>query len=175
MESLTHLRAAVIQQHGSIGVDLQQGAGLIEVGRGERDTEFHRSQCESTFDDGIARIPLRDGCPAIAIRALGLQLIYDVMNDVVFDRLPVVRYISMCYAVEVRATYIEWVEIQGACDVIENALNDHHTLWTAEASKRGVGYRVRLAAMRDDLDVFEKVGVIEMRERSVIHRTGQVH
>src|SRR5882724_9464883 len=120
MKSLAHLRATVIQQDGAVRVDLKQRPSLIEVRRSERDAELYGSQCESALDDGTAGIPVRADFTAITVRALGLQPIYELRDDVVFDRLPVVRYVSMRYTVEIRTPHIEGIQIQGACDIIEN-------------------------------------------------------
>ena len=44
IEPLPHLGAAVIELHRAIGVDMNQGAGLVQVGEREGDAEFDRRQ-----------------------------------------------------------------------------------------------------------------------------------
>src|SRR2546430_2837223 len=96
------------------------------------------------------------------------------MNDVVFDSLPVVGYVSMRYAIEVRTPHVQGVEVQCACDVIENPLDDHHPLGTTEPAKGSVRYRVGLASMRDDLHMLQEVSIVQMGDCPVVHGTGQI-
>jgi hypothetical protein len=164
----------VVQQHGPVGVHLQQRAGLVVVGRSERDAELHGSQCQAALDNRIAAIPRRDDCAAVAIAAVALHAGHNVVDEVVLDGLAVVRHVSLRDAIEVRATHIERIETQRARDVIEDPLDDHHPLRAPETAKGGVGHGVRLTAMRGDLDMLQKVGVVEMINRAIVHRTGQI-
>ena len=64
-QPLAHLRAAVVQVHAAIGVDVQQRAGLVEVGHGERDAELDRGEREAALEHGFAALKV-----AISLRRL---------------------------------------------------------------------------------------------------------
>ena len=63
---------------------------------------------------------------------------------------------------------------QRARDVVENRLDHHHGLRSAEAAERGVRHGVGLAAMRGDLDVFQVVGVVDVKHGAIIDRAGKI-
>ena len=122
----------------------------------------------------ICCVPCIDGLPPPRIRAAQFQLVDDRVNDVVFDFLAVVRDIPRFDAIEIRAAHVQGISIERAGDVIDDAFDDHHALRPAETSECRVRNRVRLAAMGDDLDVLEVVGVVDVTKGPVVHRAGQV-
>ncbi len=44
VQPLPHLGPAVVQHDGAVGIEVQQRAGLVQVGGGERDAELDRRQ-----------------------------------------------------------------------------------------------------------------------------------
>jgi hypothetical protein len=63
VEALAHLGAAVVQVDRAVGVDVHQGAGLVQVAGGEGDAELHRRQRDAALIRGFRRWP-----PAMAAR-----------------------------------------------------------------------------------------------------------
>ena len=59
-------------------------------------------------------------------------------------------------------------------DVIEHRLDNKHALRPAEATKRSIRYRMRLASVRDQCQVFQVVGIVTMEHRAIIDGTGQI-
>ncbi len=174
MHALPHLGSAVIEQHRSVGIHLDERASLVECGGRERDAELDGRERKPALDYCVVRVPLCNGMAALTIGAAGLELARDERQNVVVDDLPVVRDISFADAIEIGATDIEWIEPQRARNVIDHLLDDHHRLGRAEPAKRGVRNRVRLAPVRDDFDVFEKIGVVDVAKRPVVHGTGKI-
>ena len=54
VEALTHLGAAVVEQHRAVGVDVEQGARLVEVRGVERNAELHRRHRDAALYDRAA-------------------------------------------------------------------------------------------------------------------------
>ncbi len=103
-----------------------------------------------------------------------LQLVDDVVNDVVFYRLLIMRRVARVGAVKIFAPHIERVFAEVSCDGIKDALDGIHALRPTEAAKSGVRHRIGLAAVRDDRHVFEKVGIVAMENCAVIDGARQV-
>ena len=59
VEPLPHLGAAMVQMHRTIGIDMDQRAGLIEMGEREGDAELHRRQREALLEDRASGV---EGC-----------------------------------------------------------------------------------------------------------------
>ncbi len=172
MQALPHFGSTMIQQHGAVFINMHQGARLVVHWGGEGDPEFHRRQRESAFDHGVTGVPRGDGRAPRSIAARCFKLSSDCMNHVVFDRLTVVGHVAIMLAVEIDPAYVERVASQRARNVIDNALDHHHRLRPAKASKCRVRHRMRLAAMRNDLHMFEKIGVVHVAHGAIVHRTG---
>ncbi len=49
-QALAHLGPAMVQQDRAVGIDLDQGAGLVQVAGGEGDAELHRRQGDAALD-----------------------------------------------------------------------------------------------------------------------------
>ena len=77
-------------------------------------------------------------------------------------------------AVQVEAPDVERILPERAGDVVHHGLDRHHALRAAEAAERRVRHGVSLAAMGNDLDVFEIIGVVDVEHRAIVHRSRQV-
>ena len=53
IEPLPHLGAAVIEMHRAVGIDMDQRAGLVQVGEGEGDAELHRRQRQALLQESV--------------------------------------------------------------------------------------------------------------------------
>ena len=61
-----------------------------------------------------------------------------------------------------------------AGDIAQNRFGNDHALRPAKASEGGVALGVELAAVRGDVYVLQKIGVVHVKNRPVGHRAGQV-
>ncbi|MPL80128.1 hypothetical protein SDC9_26021 [bioreactor metagenome] len=57
VQPLSHLGAAVIEQDRAVGIDMHQRAGLVQMGQGEGDAEFHRAQRDAALQGSILAVP----------------------------------------------------------------------------------------------------------------------
>ncbi len=111
-------------------------------------------------------------CARRSLVAAGLlQPIDDRRQHVVLDRLAVVRHVAArrCRRSSRAARRADRAAVCARSRSM-HLLDHHHALRAAEAAKRRVRDRVGLAAMRDDLDVLEEIGIVEVHERAVIDR-----
>ena len=60
VQSLSHLRAAVVHLHGAVRVDQHERPRLVECRAGERDAELLRRHGEAALHPGVPRIPCVD-------------------------------------------------------------------------------------------------------------------
>jgi len=96
------------------------------------------------------------------------------VEQVVFHNLAIVRDIARFEAVKINLAHVERIHSERAGDVVEDPFDHHHSLRSAEAAKCRVRYRVRLATVRFDGDVFEKICIVHMRHRAIVDRTGEI-
>jgi hypothetical protein len=96
------------------------------------------------------------------------------VDERVLDHLSVGRHVAFIPAIEIRTPHLQRIQPQGAGDLIEYLLDHHHALWSAEAAEGGIRHGVGLAAVRDDLHMLEKIGVVHVHERPVVDRSGQI-
>ncbi len=107
VQALTHFGAAVIHKHRTIGINVNQRTCLIEVRHIERDAELHRRQHKTLLENLVVRFELVDLGAATAIFARLFQLRDQLINDVVFDGLPVRRFVVLRLAIKIRAAHVE--------------------------------------------------------------------
>jgi hypothetical protein len=55
-QALPHLGAAMVQQDRAVGIEVDQGAGLVQVRGRERDAELHRRQGQALLQHGLAAL-----------------------------------------------------------------------------------------------------------------------
>ncbi len=129
----------MVEQHGAVLVDLEQGAGLVQVGGGEGDAELHRCERQPALDDRAGGIPRRDFGAARAVIAIGFQRVQQLREDVVGDALAVGRDIALADAIEVALAHVQRIHVQCSGDGVHHFLDAEHALRPAETAKRGVG------------------------------------
>ena len=95
-----------------------------------------------------------------------LEFVDQFVNDVVDDRLAIRRHVAGLLAIEIGAAHIQRIERQDARDVVDQVFDRDRALRSTEAAKGGVRLRVRLPAQREDVDIFQIVGVVEVAERA---------
>ena len=166
--------AAVVHQHRAVGVHGHQRAGLVELGGGERDAELHRRDRQSALDQRMSRVPGGDRFAPSAVIAVASELRDQLRRDVVFDRHAVMRDIARRIAIQVALAHVERVQAQRVRDIAEDGLDRDHALRSAEAAERRVGLGMGAAAQRLDVDIRQEIGVVRMKDRTVVDRPGQV-
>ena len=167
MQPLAHLGAAVVDLHAAVGIDMEQGAGLVEVLGGEGDAELHRGQRQAALDHGAARIEVADRlspCPVVAAR---LQPLDQLMEQAeLLHGLAIVGDVPPL-AVEIALAHREWVLSHPAGDVVHGRLDHHHPLGAAEAAEGGVGGGMGAGAMAGDQGRPERIGVVGVEHGAV--------
>ncbi len=151
VEALAHLRAAVVQVHAAVAIDVDERARLIEVRRHEGDPELDRRQREPPAEDRPGRVRVRDRTAAAAIVGARLEPIDQRGQPRGVDGHAVRRHVPPG-RVEVRAADVERITPEPARDGVDHVLHTEHRLRGAKATKGGVRDGVRAMAVRGDLD-----------------------
>ena len=173
-QALSHLGPAVIQHQRAVRIDMQQAAGLVQVRGGERDAELDRGERDAALEHRTVGVEGADRlAPRVIVGAL-LELPHDVVDDVVDDRLVVVRDVAICDAVEIVLAHVQRVLAEMARDLVDHALDPHHALRPAEAPESRIGHGVGLAAEGQNADVFQVIAVVAVEHRAVVDRARQV-
>ncbi|OIQ63524.1 hypothetical protein GALL_549350 [mine drainage metagenome] len=147
VQALAHLGAAVVHPHAAVGIDLHQRPRLVEEGGGEGDAELHRGEGDAAPDHRAGGVERGDRRAAADIVAALRQAVDEPRQDVVLHRHAVGRGVARGVAVEVGAAHVEWVESQGAGDVVEHGFDGDHALRAAETAERRVRLGVGAAAV----------------------------
>ncbi len=122
----------------------------------------------------MGRVVACDLLAPAAVIAGRLELSRDARHHVVLDGHAVMRDVAIGDAVEIQPADVERIQAESSRDVVQHALDDHHALRRAETAERRVGDGIRLAAVRDHLEVLEEVGVVDVAQRPVVHGRRQV-
>ena len=104
----------------AVGVDVDH-AGLVVLGRGERDPEFDRGQREPALDHPAVGIVLADRLTAAPVVGAALKLGHDLVDDVVLDLLVVGRDVALGLAIEVELADLERVLAQRVGDLLDQS------------------------------------------------------
>ena len=164
----------MIEHHRSVGVDMQQTPGLIEMRRRERNAELHRRQRDAALHIRARRVERSDrAAPGMIVGAL-LEIGDDVVNHVVDDRLPVVCDVAFGDAVQIRFAHGERVFAERTRDVVDHLLDTQHALRSAETAERGVRHGVRFAAKRLDRHILQVITVIAVKHRAIVDGARQI-
>ena len=67
VQSLAHFGAPVVHLHAAVQVHMNQRAGLVEQGGGERNTEFDRRYRQPASYDGLASVPSQNSLPPLLV------------------------------------------------------------------------------------------------------------
>ena len=87
IQALPHFRAAMIELHGAVLVHVHQGTRLVQQGAGKGNAELHRRDGNTAFKNRTRGIELAYFIAPCTVLAARQQLIENLINDVVFDRL----------------------------------------------------------------------------------------
>ena len=176
VEALSHFGASMVDADRAVHVDHQQRATLVQVGGGEADAELQGHQSQAALAGLALGIEGLDGCAALGVAGLRFHLSHDLVAHPVLDQLVVLgghgvgRATDGGVLVEVELAHLEGVLVQGGGNFVDHGFDAEHALWTAKAPKRGGALGVGLAAMADQLERRDVVGVVDVQTGTVVDR-----
>ena len=94
-QALTHLCPAVVQHDGTVLVNVDQSARLVQVSQGKGDAEFHGAKGDATFQDRRVRIPRRDLRLAVFVVRRFEQPFRHGVEEKIFDLHPIGRGVRL--------------------------------------------------------------------------------
>lgn len=153
----------MVQLDRTVGVDVHQCPGLIEIDQSEGNSEFDRNQRNAPLQHRASLVPGPDLGPALCVIRGDFQFGDNVLNDVVFDGHVIMRRHAVFRphsAVEVQLADIQRVFACRMGDRLDDPLHAHHALRPAKTSEGGVRDRMRLAAIRPDQRIRQIVAIV---------------
>ena len=91
VQSLAHFGAAVVHADGTVLIDVDQRAALIEHGGGKRNAELQRHQCQTALAVLALRIEVGNGFAPRRVVGLAGHLLNHLVAHPVLNGLPVLR------------------------------------------------------------------------------------
>ena len=175
MQPLAHLRAAMIHLHGAVAIDQHERAGLIVSGVSEADPEFHGGYRKPPFARKMRGIPRGHGSFAgFKVRAI-FQVLPDREQPVIADLLAVVRRVGLSGAVvKIALAHGPRRQAQSPRDAIDDFLNHQHTLRPTKPAERRLRSKMRPCDLSAHFEVWDVVGVIEVKHRPVRDRQREI-
>jgi len=165
----------MVHVDGPVLVYMHQSARLIKMRQCKTDPEFNGCQGQTFLEDRVFGVPVRHAFSAVGIGAGFGKLRGHVVQDEIFNPLTIMRFLPSCRVVVIAFSYLDRVFSQRMRDVIQDAFDAQHTLWSAKAAKGcgrlGVGFQ----AMAFDAHVGNVIGIIGVQHGAVGHRKGQIH
>jgi len=172
VQPLPHLRAAVVQVDAAVGVDVHQRAGLVQVLRGEGDTELHRGERQAAAHVVPRRVEAGNSlAPGPVVAVIG-EPAHEIRQHRFLDGLSVGRDIAL--GVEVVQAHVQRVAANAARDIVEHGLGGDQTLRAAEAAESGVRDLVGAAVEPADARGPEVVGIVRVKHGAVDNALGEV-
>mmetsp|Transcript_15711 Transcript_15711/g.63271 ORF Transcript_15711/g.63271 Transcript_15711/m.63271 type:complete len:848 (-) Transcript_15711:2042-4585(-) len=167
VEALAHLGAAVRDEDRAVGVDVDEGAALVEEFGGERDAEDDGDHGEAALAPRVGRVVRVDlGAPRGELGDLEAPRPEPGEVDVRrLDDLVVVR--RLADGEEVALAERLGRHAERPREVGDVRFADLHALRPAEAAERRVGRRVGLAEAAEAGEVGHLVGVGAVEQRAV--------
>ena len=154
---------------------MHQRPGLVVVRERETDAKLHRRHRQPALHVRIRFVPLVDLGPALRELRLGQHLRPEILDAVVADVLVVVRAVGLARAViKVALAHDLRRQAELARDAVDDLLDDDHALRPAETAERRVRRYVGLSHPAAEIHRRDVVGVVEVEQRAVVDRRGQV-
>ena len=163
----------MVQMHRAVGIDVNEGARLIEIGVGEGNAEFHRRQRQAFFQHDIGGIETRDLLAAGPVVRRCFKLLDDLQRDVVLDRHAIRRHIA-AVRVQIDLPDIQRIDPGLHRDGLDHAFGEDHALGAAEAAERGVRHRVGHQPPRADARRRVIISIIGVEHGAVADRVAQI-
>ena len=89
VKTLTHFGAPVVYLHTAIGINMNQGARLIEKASRKRDAEFNRLIANASLHPWALGIKILNLAETLFVRGRRKKLFCDLRKPVFFDDLPI--------------------------------------------------------------------------------------
>ena len=140
VEALAHFGAAMIELHRAVIIDMDKGARLIEKLCVEGNAEFHRRQGNAALDQIIGAVERLNLSAPPGVVGRYLQLVNDVLNDAIGDRLAIVGDALLgggnrSVRIEITPPDNQWIEAQMMRHLVNRPLHPQHPLRPAKAAK----------------------------------------
>ena len=173
VQALSHLGAAVVDEHRAVLVDVHERAGLVVGREVERDAELHGRDREGALRVGVRGVERRDARAALVEVALGAEPRPDRLEPFgMAHGLAVGR--GLAGHVEVAVPQRRRVDAEDRRDPPEDVLDHEHPLRSAEPAERGLRGLVRLGDAPVREHVRDPVRVVDVAERAAEHGLGEV-
>ena len=166
----------MVHDHGAIHVYVHQRTTLIQHGRRKRDTKFQGHQGQTALAITAVCIEGRYLLTTRVILTFVQQLVNDFVCHEVLNGLPILSDHALSVArhrriaVQILESNLHGIFTQRGCDFFDHRLNAKHTLGAAKTAKRGGALRVGLTAVANDVQVGQVIAVVNVQDRTVIHR-----
>mmetsp|Transcript_9523 Transcript_9523/g.19035 ORF Transcript_9523/g.19035 Transcript_9523/m.19035 type:complete len:514 (-) Transcript_9523:2411-3952(-) len=173
VQPLAHFGAAVRDEHGAVGVDVDERRRLVHELGGERHAELHRRRRNAALlppVGGVERLNTRS--TRRVVRALQ-QRVPHLLHVTINQGLPVRRH-GRARRVEVDAAHVVGREVEEARDVVHVRLARHDALRAAEAAEGGVAREVGAAHAPGDAHVGDGVAVFDVEHGALEHGPREV-
>ena len=165
VDALPHLHRPGADADAAVGVDVDQGRGLVEEGAGERDPKAHRHHGDAPLDQGVRAIELRD----LVIErgdVVSLEHFVECPSSVALLSVLAVGK-GLALADEVGLLDDLGRDLHDLGRPGNGGLDHEHRLRRAEAAKCGEGRQVGAAAESGDADVGDEVAAGRVKEAAL--------
>ncbi len=169
-QPLPHLGTAVIEMDAAVGIDVHEGARLVEPRDVEGNAEFDGEGGEPLADHRARPVEGVDGSAPLGERGIRRKLRLQGRDDVVLDRLAIGRRRTRRLPVIIAFPHRRDRKPQMTRDLLDHDLRPDHPLRAAEAAESGVRHGVGLAGIAAQSDMGEEIDVVDMAERAAQHR-----
>ena len=153
MQSLPHFSTTVIHQYRTVGIDVYQRTGLVEMYQVEGDAEFDRCQRNALTQYRAVMVELANRRTTRGIVTTGLNLCHQFVNDIIIEFLSIRSDITVLLAIKIEFTYFERILTELARDVIDNLFNRERALGTAKTAEGGIRLGIGFRAECVDFDI----------------------
>jgi hypothetical protein len=99
----------VVQVDAAVGVDMDQGACLVEEAGGEGNTEFHRRQRQAFFQDRAVGVVATDRFTSLGVLTAFFEFGGHFLEHIVLDGLVVMGDVTLGLAVIVGLAHRQWI------------------------------------------------------------------
>ena len=146
---LPHLRAAMVQADGAVGIDMHQRAGLVQVLDAEGDAEGQHHRTEAPPQRGVGCVEGRDLRAASIPIGIGTRFSPAARYQVALHALAIGQLIRIAVAAEeIARAHVLWRQAAFGGDAVDHILHQQRALRAAKTAEGGVGDGVGLHRLR---------------------------
>jgi hypothetical protein len=175
MEALSHFGTAMVELDTAIGVNMYQGARLIQVLLHKRYAKFYGGKRKALPEKGMRAIEFTALDPPLPVAGCPFQALNQFPDNMSLDLLTIVRGVAATFiGVEIEFAHIQWIPANCPGDVVHDIFNGQHTLGPAKPSKSRVGHRVGFYPVAGNTRTWQEVRVVSVKHSPINDRIGQV-